>query len=161
MANWKNPDGVTVRFGVDQGARGARAGVTTGAGKRRELSLLVDLVALGAGGTSFTEDLNNDGVNEAFADADGSGLNTPLPAGAVILSQKVVNVVTPAGGTSYAVGTYQAAGTVDTANGIRTSAGADGGQIGTQLAAARYVGVNVVGTYTAGKIKVIVEYQTV
>jgi hypothetical protein len=157
---WKNPDGVTVRFGAEQGARGARSGVTTGAGKRRELVLFVDLVALGAGGTSFTEDLNNDGVNEAFADTDGSGLNTPLPAGTVILSQKVVNIVTPAGGTSYAVGTYQASGTVDTANGIRIAAGTDGAQVGTQLAAARYVGVNVVGTYTAGKIKVIVEYMT-
>ena len=155
---WKNPDGLTVRFGVEQGAKGARAAVTSGAGKLRELVLFVDLVALGAGGTSFTEDLNNDGTNEAFADSDGSGLNTPLPAGALIKSQKVINVVTPAGGTNYAVGTYLAAGTADTAAGIRTTAGADGTQIGTLLSAARYVGVVVTGTYTTGKIKVIVEY---
>lgn len=155
---WKNPDGLTVRFGAEQGQKGSRAAVTTGAGKLREITVFVDLPSLGAGGTSFTEDLNNDGTNEAFADTDGSGLNTPIPAGAVIKSQRVINVVTPAGGTSYAVGTYQASGTVDTANGIRVAAGTDGAQVGTQLSADRYVGVNVVGTYTAGKIKVIVEY---
>lgn len=158
MADWKNPDGLTVRYGADQGVKGARAGVTSGSGKLRELVLFVDLPALGAGGTSFTEDLNNDGTKEAFADSDGSGLNTPLPAGAIIKSQRVINVVAPAGGTNYAVGTYQANGTADTAAGIRTTAGADGTQIGTQLSAARYVGVVVTGTYTAGKIKVIVEY---
>jgi hypothetical protein len=158
MPIWKNPDGLTVRSGVDQGLKGARAGVTTGSGKLRELVLTVDLVALGAGGTSFTEDLNNDGVNEAFGDADFSGLNTFLPAGAIIKSQRVINLVTPAGGTNYSVGTFQASGTVDTAAGIRTTAGADGTQIGTQLTANRYVGVVVTGTYTAGKIEVIVEY---
>lgn len=155
---WKNPDGLTVRYGAEQGAKGARAGVTTGSGKLRELVLFVDLPSLGAGGTSFTEDLNNDGTNEAFADTDGSGLNTPLPAGAIIKSQRVIDVVTPAGGTSYVVGTYQGSGTVFLADGITAADGTDGEQVGTQLTVARYVGVKVVGTYTAGKIKVIVEY---
>lgn len=155
---WKNPDGLTVRYGSEQGQKGSRASVTTGSGKLREIVLFVDLPSLGAGGTSFTEDLNNDGTNEAFADTDGSGLNTPIPANAIIKSQRVINVVTPAGGTNYAVGTYQGAGTVDDADGIRTTLSADGAQIGTQLTAARYVGVVVTGTYTAGKIKVIVEY---
>ena len=159
MPNWKNPDGLTVRFGVDQGKRLSRAGVTTGAGKRRELTLRVDLV--GAARTIYTEDLNNDGVNEAFADADLSSLNTPLPAGAVITGQRVVVVTALAGGTNYAVGTYLAAGTADNAIGIRTTAGVDGAQIGTQLAAARYVSVVTTGVYTAGVIEVIVEYSTI
>jgi hypothetical protein len=158
MPTWKNPDGLTVRYGADQGARGARAGVTVGSGKRRELTMIVELT--GVARTIFTEDLNNDGVAEAYADADGSGLNTPIPANAVIVGQRAVNIVTPAGGTNYAVGTYQANGTVDTAAGIRTTAGADGTQVGTQLAAARYVGVVTTGTYTAGRVKVIVEYMT-
>lgn len=152
---WTNPDGLTVRFDKEVGVRGARAGVTAGAGKRRELVLEVELT--GAARTIFTADPGNTGTNTAFDD----GLNTPLPAGAVIVGQRAVNIVTPAGGTNYAVGTYQGNGTVDTAAGIRTTAGADGTQVGTQLAADRYVSVVTTGTYTAGKIKVIVEYMTV
>lgn len=158
MPNWKNPDGLTVRFGADQGKRLTRAGVTVGAGKRRELVLRVDLT--GPARTIFTEDLNNDGVAEAFADADGSGLNTPLPAGALVTGQRIVTIVTPAGGTNFAVGTYLPAGTADNAIGIRTTVGADGAQVGTQLAAARYVSVVTTGVYTAGILEVIVEYMT-
>lgn len=152
---WNNPDGLTVRFGTEQGQRGSRAGVTTGAGKIRELVLEVDLT--GAARTIYTADPGNTGTNTAFDE----GLNTPLPAGAVILSQHVVVKTPLAGGTNYAVGTYQANGTVDTAAGIRTTAGADGTQVGTQLAADRYVSVVTTGTYTAGKIKIIVRYLTV
>lgn len=152
---WTNPDGLTVRFNKEEGVRGARAGVTTGAGKRRELVLEVELT--GAARTIYTADPGNTGANTAFDD----GLNTPLPANSVIVGQRVVNIVTPAGGTNYAVGTYLGNGTADTAAGIRTTAGADGTQVGTQLSADRFVGVVTTGTYTAGKIKVIVEYMTV
>lgn len=152
---WTNPDGLTVRFDKEVGVRGARAGVTTGAGKRRELVLEVELT--GAARTIYTSDPGNTGTNTAFDD----GLNTPLPANAVIVGQRAVNVVTPAGGTNYAVGTYLGNGTADTAAGIRTTAGADGTQIGTQLSADRFVGVVTTGTYTAGKVKIIVEYMTV
>jgi hypothetical protein len=151
MPTWTNPDGLPVRFGTDQGARGARAGVTTGAGKRRELVLFVTLT--GAARTIYTADPGNTGTNTGF-----SSLDTLLPAGAVIKDQTVEIIETPAGGTNYAVGTYQVNGTVDTAAGIRTTAGANGTQVGTQLAAARAVGVVTTGTYTAGKIKVVVEY---
>jgi hypothetical protein len=151
---WTNPDGLTVRFGTEQGQRLSRAGVTTGAGKRRELVLRVDLT--GVARTIYNADPGNTGTNTAFDD----GLNTPLPAGAVIVGQRVVNVITPAGGTNYAVGTYQGNGTVDTAAGIRTTAGVDGTQVGTQLTADRYVGVVTTGTYTAGTIEIIVEYMT-
>lgn len=151
--DWVNSDGLLVRFGPNQGQRGAKAGVTTGAGKRRELVLEVDLT--GAARTIFTADLNGDATNDGF-----SGLDTPLPAGVVILSQRVVNIVNPAGGTSFVVGTYQKNGTVDDDDGIRVAAGTDGAQVGTQLAADRYVAVKTTGTYTAGKVKVIVEYMT-
>jgi hypothetical protein len=151
---WTNPDGLVVRYGSEQGQRLNRAGVTTGAGKRRELVLRVDLT--GVARTIYNADPGNTGTNTAFDD----GLNTPLPAGVVIVGQRVVNVTTPVGGTNYAVGTYQGNGTVDTAAGIRTTAGADGTQIGTQLAADRYVGVVTTGTYTAGIIEIIVEYMT-
>lgn len=154
MATWTNPDGLTVRYGVDQGLRTSRAGVTTGAGKRRELVVEVDLT--GVARTIYNADPGNTGTNTGFDD----GLNTSIPTNAVITKQTVVVVTTLAGGTTYAVGTYQGDGTVDTANGIRTIAGADGAQIGTQLSAARFVGVVTTGTYTAGKIKIIIEYST-
>lgn len=151
-ADWVNPDGLLVRFGPNQGQRGAKAGVTMGAGKRRELVLTVDLT--GPARTVYTADLNNDGVADGF-----TGLDTPLPAGALIKSQSVRTLVTPAGGTNYAVGTYQKNGTVDTAAGLRTTAGADGTQINTQIAADRYVTVVTTGTYTAGRIQIVIGYD--
>ena len=150
--DWVNSDGLLVRFGPNQGVRGAKAGVTTGAGKRRELVFTVDLA--GPARTIFTADLNNDGTNDGF-----SGLDTPLPAGALILSQQVRTLITPAGGTNFAVGTYQKNGTLDTAAGIRTTAGANGTQVGTQLTADRYLAVTTTGTYTAGRVQIIVEYD--
>lgn len=156
MAIWTNPDGLEVRFGNDIGKRGFKAGVTTGAGKRRELVLLIDLVALGAGGTGFTADLNNDGTLDGFNPS-----NTSLPSGAKIDKVTVINVVTPAGGTSYSVGTWLANGTVTDADGLWTDAGAAGAQVGTQLTAEQFVTAKATGTYTAGVVKVIVEYLTV
>ena len=160
-----NNDGLTIRYGAEQGARGSKAGVTTGAGKLRELVLTIDLVALGAGGTGFTADLNNDGVNEAFGNAAGASLNTALPANALIHSARMITLTTPAGGTDFVVGTYRADGTVVSANGILTTAGTvQGAQVGTQVAAGTapwYVAAKATGTYTAGKVKVIVEYMTV
>jgi hypothetical protein len=161
MPTYVNQDGLEIRYGSDIGNRGTRAGVTTGAGKRRELVLTVDLVALGAGGTSFTADLNNDGTKEAFNPSSDS-----LPVGAIIDgAARIINLVTPAGGTSYSVGTWQENGTVVDADGINIDAGlAAGAQVGTQVSSVTgpwYVGVKVTGTYTAGKVKIIVPYVTV
>lgn len=149
--DWVNGDGLLVRFGPNQGNRNGRAGVTTGSGKVRELVFTVDLT--GAARTIYTSDLNNDGTLDGF-----SSLDTPIPAGALIVAQRVVTKVTPAGGTNYTVGTYQKAGTVDDADGIRVTAGTDGAQIGTQLTADRYLGVVTTGTYTAGTLEVLVTY---
>lgn len=156
MPFYSNNDGLEVRFGNDIGSRRSKAAVTTGAGKRRELVLLVDLVALGAAGTGYTADLNNDGVFEAFNPS-----NTPLPAGSRILGFNEITITAPAGGTSYEIGTYLENGTVDQVAGIRTSVGAAGAQVGTVIAAERFVAAKSVGTYTAGKIKVIIEFMTV
>lgn len=151
MSTYINSSGLLVRFGRDQGVRGAKAGVTTSTTKRNELVFTVDLT--GVARTIYSTDRNNDGTVDGFG-----GLDTALPAGAMLLKQTAIQLVAPAGGTSWQVGTFQANGTVDTAAGIRTTAGADGTQIGTQLAAARYPAVTTVGTYTAGKFKVIIEY---
>lgn len=151
MATQINSDGLLLRFGRDQGVRGAKAGVTTSTTKRNELVLTVDLE--GVARTIYSTDRNNDGTVDGF-----SGLDTPIPAGAIILSQKAIQLEAPAGGTNFTVGTYQEDGTVDDADGIRVAAGTDGAQVGTQLSAARYVGVVTTGTYTAGQYKIIIEY---
>ncbi len=151
MANTINADGLQIRFGRDQGVRGNKAGVTNSTTKLNELVLEVTLT--GAARTIYTTDLNNDGTLEGFG-----GLDAYLPANCVIKGQNVIVLETPAGGTNYAVGTYLAAGTVDDADGIRTTAGADGAQVGTQITAKRHVGVVTTGVYTAGRIKVIVQY---
>ncbi len=151
MATQVNSDGLLIRFGRDQGVRGNKAGVTTSTTKYNELVLEVSLA--GAARTLYSTDLNNDGTLDGF-----SGLDTPLPAGALILDQHVIVTEALAGGTNYAVGTYAANGTVDDADGIRTTAGADGVQIGTTLTALKHVGVVTTGTYTAGKVKIIIQY---
>ena len=164
MATWINSDGLEVRFGGDIGNRGMKAGVTTGAGKLRELVLDIDLTDLAAGGTGFTADLDNDGTNEAF-----NSSNTPLPVGALIHSQRVIVMETPVGGgtgAGYTIGTYEEDGTVVDADGIRVAAGTDGAQVGTVVSAATgpwYVAIDTAGdaVYTAGRLKVIVEFMTV
>lgn len=157
MANnttWNNSDGLLVRFGEDQGVRGVHTGTTQSNSKEQELCFRV--VLTGAAGTRYPDDLNNDGTVDGF-----SGLNGFLPAGCVPTSWTVNTIVTPAGGTSYAIGTYTAAGVAVDADGIRTDAGADGVQIGTTLASNQYVTVATVGTYTAGTLEIVVRYVTV
>jgi hypothetical protein len=153
MAETINSDGLLLRFGRSQGVRGSKAGVTTSTTKRNELVLTVDLE--GAARTIFSTDRNGDGVADGF-----SGLDTPIPAGARILSQNAIQLEAPAGGTNFTVGTYSTVtGTVDDADGIRVAAGTDGAQVGTQLSGARYVGITTTGTYTAGIYKIVIEYM--
>lgn len=163
MSTWKNSDGLFVRFGRDVGKREAASG--TGAGVQRgsvvrtagniiELTFEVDLQ--GAARTTFTADRNNDGTLDGFI----LGLDTPLPSGAKILSVDTVALETPAGGTTWALGTYQVDGTAIDADGLTAASavaqGADGAQVGTVLSQDAYVAAATVGTYTAGKLQVIV-----
>ena len=152
--SWVNDDGLLIRYGTSQGNRGARPGSTQSNSKQQELILEVELT--GAARTIYSTDLNNDGTDDGF-----TGLDAQIPANSFITGQRVIVLETPAGGTNYAVGTYQTNGTVDDADGIRTTAGANGLQVGTQLTAARNVAVVTTGTYTAGRVKVIVDYYTV
>lgn len=154
MATQVNNDGLVVRFGRDQGNRGSRAAVTTDTTKTNELILTVDLE--GPARTVFTADRTNTGANTGF-----SGLDTPIPAGAKILSQDVLVIEAPAGGTNYTVGTFQENGTAIDADGIRVIAGTDGAQIGTALTQNGYVSVVTTGTYTAGIVKIVIKYLIV
>jgi len=151
MATFINADGQLVRFGRDQGLRGSKTAVTTSTTKVNEMVLTVDLA--GAARTVFSTDRNNDGTVDGF-----SGLDTPLPAGSVILSQDAIVITTPAGGTNFVVGTYQVNGTAIDADGIRVAAGTNGAQIGTQLAADSFVAVTTTGTYTTGTVKIVIRY---
>jgi hypothetical protein len=156
MPTYVNQDGLEVRFGADIGKRGFKAGVTTGAGKRRELVLDVDLKALGANGTGFTADLNNDGTPDGFNPS-----NTALPINVRIDKVSAVVIQTPAGGTSYQLGTFLENGTAVDDDGLLTTAGAQGAQVGTMSGSSElFVAPKVVGTYTAGRIKFVVEYVT-
>lgn len=169
MPNYTNQDGLEVRFGSDIGQRGAKAGVTTGAGKRRELVLEVDLTDLPAAGTLFTADLNNDGTNEAFNPS-----NTPLPIGTRIEDVSVAILEAPAGGSTggaapaptLTVGTFQENGTVVDVDGIAADInGAAGAQIGAVVSDATgpwYVAPTKTGDakYTAGRLKIVVEFIT-
>ena len=165
MATYKNNDGLEVRFGSDIGKRGFKSGVTTGAGKRRELVLDLDLTKLGVAGTGFTADLNNDGTLDGFNPS-----NTAIPTGYVLDQVRIIEIVAAAGGGTGAgvtVGTFQENGTVVDADGILTNlTGTAGAQIGTKVASATgpwYVAPVKAGdaVYTAGRYKVILEYMTV
>lgn len=154
MATWVNNDGLQIRYGTDQGRRGARPGSTQSNSKEQELILEVELT--GAARTIYSSDLNNDGTNDGF-----TGLDAQLPLNAFVTGQRVIVLETPAGGTNYAVGTYQEDGTAVDADGIRKTDGTDGAQVGTQLTSAYNVAVVTTGTYTAGLVKVIINYYTV
>lgn len=155
MANsWVNNDGLLVRYGTEQGKRGARPGSTQSNSKEQELILEVELT--GPARTLFSTDLDNDGTVDGF-----SGLDALLPANSFVTGQRVIELVPPAGGTNFAVGTYETDGTVDDVDSIRTTAGADGVYVGTQTTDPFNVAVVTTGTYTAGRVKVIINYYTV
>lgn len=151
MTTWANNDGLVVRYGNEQGKRRAGAGSTQSNSKEQELILELDLA--GAARTIYSTDLDNDGTLDGFNAKDGG-----LPAGAQITGQRVIVLETPAGGTNYTVGTFLEDGTAVDADGLRVAAGTDGVLVGTQLAAAAKVSGVTTGTYTAGKVKVIVNY---
>lgn len=161
MGTWHNSDGLPVRFGRDIGKRkassgGQRGSVVVTAGNIQELTLQVDLE--GAARTTFTFDRNNDGTLDGFE----NGLDTPIPSGAKILSVESVVLETPAGGTTFQFGTFQVGGTAIDDDGLTvasaTAVGAAGAQVGTVLAEAAYVAAKTVGTYSAGKIQLIVRF---
>lgn len=163
MATWKNSDGLPVRFGRDVGKREAasgsgagvqRASVVRTAGNIIELTFQVDLE--GAARTTYTFDRNNDGTLDGFM----VGLDCPLPSGCKVLDVNTVALETPAGGTTWALGTFQVDGTAISAAGLTAASavtqGANGAVVGTVLTQDSYVAVTTVGTYTAGKLHVVV-----
>ena len=157
MANWENSDGLKVQFGP-QDVR--NVGITSATKKRMEA--LIDLTDP----IGFTHDLDNDGTNDGYAE------DAFLPAGAYITDAYLIVNTAAAGGTSINVGLYQADGTVIDADGIdaavltaamaaNKAVACDGALVGgtdTVGANDAYLFVSTSGTYTAGEVKLVVEY---
>jgi hypothetical protein len=154
---WHNSDGLPVRFGLSQGRRkntvsgAGKLGVVRTAGETKTAELNLELA--GAARTMYTADRNNDGTMDGFE----KGLDSFIPSGAVVTSIEVMTIVAPAGGTSYSLGTYQVDGTA-----ISATALINAGTIATlplaALAQDSFITASTVGTYTAGKLKIIIHY---
>jgi hypothetical protein len=157
-----NADGLPVRFGRSQGRRkntvsgAGRLGANKTMGEMQEVELNVTLT--GAARTAFTADRNNDGTMDGFE----KGLDSYIPNGAKIVDIRSIALETPAGGTTWQLGTFQVDGTAIDDDGLTVAAavaqGADGAQVGTVLGQDAYVTVKTVGTYTAGKLHLIIRY---
>lgn len=171
---WTNADGLEVRFGsdwADPALRKNRPGTLRVAGARKQIEVDIDLKLLPVG-VNFSADRNNDGTKDGFYAGD-----VRLPANASITDVFLVMGETAVGGTSIAVGTYQQNGTAIAATGLitatagvtanmtvgkringdgaLTAATAGTGGVGANPA---YIGITTVGTFTAGKGRLVVEY---
>lgn len=153
---WHNSDGLPVRFGRSQGRRkntvsgAGKLGAVRTAGETQTVELQLDLA--GAARTLFPADRNNDGTMDGFE----KGLDSFIPSGATVTSVVVQTIVAPAGGTSYSVGTYQVDGTAISATALVNAGTAAAAPVA--IAQDSYVTGSTVGTYTAGKLKVIIHY---
>lgn len=176
---WQNSDGLKVRFGGDHSAEESKLGPcsvnTMGVIKQLvldyDLQLLSDATEYSAG-RGFTTDLNNDGVRDGFNPGDAK-----IPAGAYVTRALMYVTEAAAGGTSIVVGGFEEDGSVVDNDGffttILTAALTDGAlfggdadqgdvgaDVGVQVSATLdvYPAVDVTGTFTAGKGRVIIEY---
>lgn len=181
MSTWVNADGVRVPFGQyhtnprNQGVNRARGLNAFGSIKQIEIDF--DLTHVPEGGVFYPTDLNNDGTPNGFTEHDAV-----IPARASILRAYLVTSEAAAGGTNIGVGTYLADGTAVDADGIfaalvtadmaigevsagngalvlhSLALGANRSGVPSVGAADVHVSLNAVGTFTAGKGRIIVEY---
>lgn len=175
-APWQNADGLTVpfpNFWADPYNQRNRLSTPRTAGEVKEAFMDVDLTLLPAGTTSYTSDLNNDTVRDGFNTGDDR-----LPADAAIVQVRAVVREAAAGGTSFTVGTYQLNGTAINATGLITAT--DGalaninavgkkvygsGAFNAQTSGTpglgsldSYVGVTTQGTFTSGRLRLVISY---
>lgn len=176
QAMWANGDGLNVKFGNFQSNPGNfvnRPWALSTLGAIKQLEIEVDLTRIAAGTTWFTADANNDGTSDSFTEEDPY-----LPANSSVLRVTMVTTIAATGGTSFTLGTYTKAGATTSANslvtategvtanfatvGFRTfgngalvAATAGTAGVGTSNA---FLGISTVGTFTAGTIRLIIEY---
>lgn len=177
---WTNADGLVVKFPQVFADPAQRTNKATGTeeilGAVSQIIIPYDLTKLAAGTTSYTQDLDNDGVTDGFSEHD-----VHVPALTTIRSATVLPTITAAGGTSITVGTYRRVGTAISANSLVTAtegvtanlvAGnkvtgngalcAAGLGVATAGVGANnaWLGITVAGTFTAGAGFIIVEIQS-
>ena len=168
MTKWTNEDGLQVPFGQDQ-ARETQSlmGKTANNGPYGYMIVDINWDDL----PTFTADLNNNGTNNGFSDSDAY-----IPAGSYIVSATLIIETLFAGGTDYDIGIYEQDGTAISAQGIDATlvlADIDGGADVVKCNGALAGGILSVGsddayikfveegTFTAGKMKLVIEYVQV
>ena len=175
-AAYQNEDGLQVKYAnyyqdPSNFVNRPRALASRG-GNVKEIVIDYDLALLGANGVSYTSDLNNDGVRDGFNTGD-----VYLPAQSSVLRATLVSSETAVGGTSITLGTFNLTGAAISANSIITATegvtanftlgkrvyGA-GALVATTAgtasvgAADAYLALTAVGTFTAGKGRILIEY---
>jgi len=166
MVQWTNDDGLQVPFGQDQ-ARETKSlmAKVSEQGVKRQMLVDINFDDL----PTFTADLNNDGTRNGFSDSDAY-----IPAGSYITDAYLIVETAFAGGTSYDIGLYDLAGVAIDLDGI--DAGVLTAALAANLAVAcngalvkgtalvtsdAYLVVAATGTFTAGKMKLVIEYTQV
>lgn len=172
---WTNPDGLQVRFASDWKAnalRYNRPGVVNSYGRIKEIVVDVDLKKLPAGATNFSADLNNDGTFDGFYNGD-----VRIPANSSIVGGQLTMGEAAAGGTSIEVGLWTKAGVAIDSDGLLLPASGvtanmakgdrinlDGAFVAATAgtngigAADGYIGITTVGTFTAGRGQLVIQY---
>lgn len=139
---------------------------TLGAFEKMEFD--VDLRDLQDGAPNFDVDRDGDGTADGFSSNNGL-----IPANASIVSATVTTREAAVGGTSFDVGLFQFDGTAVDATGLATVALADVDAVGKRFVGAGAntvpatagvgptdvtLGITGSGVFTAGKVRIIVEY---
>lgn len=174
----KNKDGLTVRFEgtYQQGNQPYwnRLRFLAADGYKKYYVMDIDLETVGASTTFFPCDNNNDGTRDGFDTGE-----MYLLSGSSIRVADGYCLEAGAGGTDFTVGTYQVDGTAIDADGIIAAtegAIANFGAVGeliigngalvadttgiVGLTADSWVAVTTNGTFTAGKVRLILEVVT-
>lgn len=172
----KNADGLVIKYhgqyelGNTPNVNRLR-GVETD-GFIKQLVMDIDLELVGASTTYFPFDLTNDGTRDGFS------MEEPfIPAGAAIVRVLGVCTEVASDGTDFTVGTYTETGTAIDADGLVSATegvianlgtvgeiiigngalvGDTSGTVG--ITANSWVAVTTNGTFTAGKVRLVIEY---
>ncbi len=160
---WTNDDGLQVPFGQDQAreTQSIMGKATTPVMEYMVVDINWDDLP------TFTADLNNDGTLNGFSDSDAY-----IPAGSYITRATLIVTTLFAGGTDYDLGFYEQDGSVidaveideavaltvlDGANDVHICNGAIVGGI-LSTTEDSYLVVAETGTFTAGAMKLVIEY---
>lgn len=174
---WQNSDGLTVRFPNyykdASNFTNRLRGYEESLGAIKQAVFQYDFTKITAGTTFFPRDLNNDGTNDGFDTGDFY-----LPANSSVIRATLVVTTAATGGTSFTLGTYGIAGGAIAATGLITATegvlanvdtigkrtygagslvSASVGTAGVGTADA-YITMAVVGTFTAGKGFIYIDY---